>query len=128
MVSKYYNVNLRMPNYWSSGVLRKTGNKIVIFLAPDYILGEYKDSKFFLTLYNTQFLSKYDGSKYMYKTIDVNVEFEIKELLPEGEILPFQVYKFVLDYANCSLEIKSEIDDLDEQINLEENCLKNIPK
>lgn len=43
MVSKYYNVNLRMPNYWSSGVLRKTGNKIFVYLAPDYIIGEYKN-------------------------------------------------------------------------------------
>lgn len=57
MVSKYYNVNLRMPNYFATGVLRKKGNKIAIFLAPDYILGEYKDSKFFLSLYKHSILN-----------------------------------------------------------------------
>ena len=122
MVSKYFNVNLRMPNYFATGVLRKTGNKIVIFLAPDYILGEYKDSKFFLSLYNTQFLIP------EYEIMDVIVDFEMKQLAPEGNITEFQFYEFLIGQYRCSLEIKFEITDFYEIIELEENYLNKIPK
>ena len=126
MVSKYYNVNLRMPNYFATGVLRKTGNKIAIFLAPDYILGEYKDSKFFLSLYNTQLLIKDDNPEY--EIMDVIVDFEMEELASEGNIVEFQFYEFLIGQYRCSLEIKFEITDFYEIIELEENYLKNIPE
>ncbi len=128
MVSKYYNVNLRMPNYWSSGVLRKTGNKIFVYLAPDYIIGEYKNGKFYLTFYKREYLIKdvvFNNADFEIK--DIVVDFKVGELLPDGEIFPFQIYKFIIDHHWSSLEIIDEIKDFDKQLDLEDNYFKNIP-
>jgi hypothetical protein len=58
---------------------------------------------------------------------DIVVDFKVGELLPDGEIFPFQIYKFIIDHHWSSLEIIDEIKDFDKQLDLEENYFKNIP-
>lgn len=122
MVSKYFNVNLRMPNYWSSGILRKTGNNILIYLNPDVIYGKgNQKGEYLFTLYNTTFNEECSVSTKI-------VEF-VASLFKKGEIMyPYKTANFNIDGEDCSLEFVSEIDDFEEQLELEEKYLKNIPK
>lgn len=60
--------------------------------------------------------------------MDVVVDFEMEELASGGNIVEFQFYEFLIGQYRCSLEIKFEITDFYEIIELEENYLKNIPE
>ena len=52
----------------------------------------------------------------------------MEELASGGNIVEFQFYEFLIGQYRCSLEIKFEITDFYEIIELEENYLKNIPE